>query len=70
MTDQEKLDKATSALRRIIKEAEKGADERCKAGDATNSARLRRVVGYLNLAYAEGREIDLGGGIQPKFGDK
>lgn len=70
MTEQEQLDKGASALRGLIKAAEKAADKACKEQDYALSAKLRRVVGYLNLAYAEGREIQTAGGIRPKAGGK
>jgi len=71
---QQDLDKATTALMRVIKFAAKAADDLCEAGDYANSAAMRRVQGHATLAYAEGRTIcvacDDGTVIQPLSGTK
>ena len=69
-----RLDKGAQMLMRLIRDAEKGAEEACEDGQAQAAARLHRMASYMRLAYAEGRELVLmmpdGGLITPAFGDK
>jgi hypothetical protein len=66
------LDEKTKALRGLISYAGETADALCAAGDHSNSAIMRKVQGYLTLAYGEGRMLNIpvegGGEIQPMFG--
>ena len=68
------LDAKTKELRALIEYAGATADALCASGDGQNSAIMRRVQGYLTLAYAEGRclsmPVDDGGMIQPLSGGK
>ena len=72
--NQEQIDRDTARLARLIKSVRKYADDLCEAGDSENSARFRRVEGYLTLAYAEGRTVCVqdadGGVIRPLSGTK
>jgi hypothetical protein len=69
---QERLDGGARMLMRLIKQAEKGAEEACEAGQAQAAARLHRMAAHMRLAYAEGRELTSpmpdGGIITPAFG--
>ena len=72
--NQAHLDRDAERLGRLIKSVRKYADDLCKAGDSDNSARFRRVEGYLTLAYAEGRTVCVrnadGGIVRPTSGTK
>ena len=72
--NQKQIDRDTARLARLIRSARKYADGLCEAGDSDNSARLRRVEGYLTLAYAEGRTVCVrnadGGIVRPLSGGK
>ena len=65
---QTRLDAGAKALMRLIKQAEKGAEEACAAGDAATSERLHLMAGHMRIAYGIGRGIVTAGGVQPAFG--
>lgn len=65
---QQRLDKGAATLMRLIRQAEKGAEEFCAEGDADASATMHRVAAHLRMAYAEGRALRTVGGIRPAFG--
>jgi hypothetical protein len=54
---------------RLIRAAEKGAEEACAAGDAASAERLHMMAGHMRIAYGIGRGLNVGG-IQPAFGGK
>ena len=66
--EQERLDAGAKALMRLIRQAEKGAEEACEAGDAGTSERLHMMAGHMRIAYGIGRGIRTAGGIAPAFG--
>ena len=65
---QTRLDDGAKALMRLIKQAERGAEEACEAGDSATSERLHTMAGHMRIAYGIGRGIVTSGGIQPAFG--
>jgi hypothetical protein len=71
---QDELNKAESALRRLIKFAEKAADGLCAQGHSEASAEMRFIQADLIRAYARGRKLrvpcDDGSVIAPRSGTK
>ena len=67
---QTRLDAGAKALMRLIKQAERGAEEACEAGDAGTAERLRMMAGHMRIAYGIGRGLRTAGGIAPAFGGK
>jgi hypothetical protein len=65
---QERMDAGAKALMRLIRQAEKGAEEACEAGDAGTAERLHKMAGHMRIAYGIGRGILTTGGIAPAFG--
>lgn len=71
---QDELDKAENTLRRLIKFAEKAADDLCAQGQSDASAEMRFIQADLIRAYARGRRLripcDDGTVIAPRSGTK
>jgi hypothetical protein len=67
-TAQERMDAGAKALMKLIRHAEKGAEEACEAGDAGTAERLHMMAGHMRIAYGIGRGIRTDGGIAPAFG--
>jgi hypothetical protein len=67
---QNRMNDGAKALMRLIKQAEKGAEEACDAGDAGTAERLHMMAGPMRIAYGIGRGLRTSGGIAPAFGDK
>ena len=65
---QTRLDAGAKALMRLIKQAERGAEEACEAGDAGTAERLHMMAGHMRIAYGIGRGLRTAGGIAPAFG--
>jgi uncharacterized protein YlxW (UPF0749 family) len=70
---QKRMDTDTARLRQMIRRYGKLADDLCESGQTEQSAIVREMVGYLNLAFAKGRMIECtvdDGVITPQFGGK
>ena len=65
---QTRLDAGAKALMRLIKQAERGAEEACEAGDAGTAERLHMMAGHMRIAYGIGRGLRRAGGAAPAFG--
>lgn len=55
--DQERLDRRSAQLRKMIDEANAAADMFCTKGDAETSSLFREVAGHLTMAHSAGRKI-------------
>jgi hypothetical protein len=66
---QERLDKGADHLMRLIKAAEKGAEEACAAGEFGVSERLHKMAGHMRIAYGIGRGLVTSSGITAKRKD-
>jgi hypothetical protein len=62
---QKRLDAGAAGLMKLIKAAEKGADEACAAGEFGTSERLHLMAGHMRIAYGIGRGLVTSGGIRP-----
>lgn len=72
-TSQKRMDTDTARLRQMIRRYGRLADDLCESGQAEQSAIVREMVGYLNLAFAKGRMIECTVDdvvITPQFGGK
>jgi len=67
---QKRLDAGATAMRRLAKQLQAGADEACADGDNDTSGKLWIMAGLQLVIYGMGRTILTKDGIRPKAGGK